>query len=88
MAKFIINSKGWFRSQDIEVHKGEGTVSAIAWKQSLIAWTNDAGVKIYDHESQQRIAYVERPAAAAAASDAPHCHLYWENAVTLIIGLG
>ena len=83
--KFIINSKGWFRSQDIEIHKGEGAVTTIAWEKSLIAWSNDTGVKIYDHDSEQRIAYVDRP-AHSPDGDVCRCNLYWESGDSLIIG--
>lgn len=32
----------------------------IKWRTSLIAWTNDAGVKVYDTASHQRITFIER----------------------------
>ncbi len=32
----------------------------VKWRTSLIAWANDAGVKIYDTASYQRITFIER----------------------------
>ncbi len=42
------------------LHSGEGTVHVVKWRTSLIAWANDAGVKIYDTASYQRITFIER----------------------------
>lgn len=33
---------------------------AVQWRTSLIAWANDAGVKVYDTASHQRITFIER----------------------------
>jgi hypothetical protein len=35
-------------------------VHAVKWRTSLIAWANDAGVKVYDTASNQRITFIER----------------------------
>jgi len=42
------------------LHSGEGTVHVVKWRTSLIAWANDAGVKIYDTTSYQCITFIER----------------------------
>jgi hypothetical protein len=44
------------------LHSGEGTVHVVKWRTSLIAWANDAGVKVYDTASYQRITFIERVA--------------------------
>lgn len=31
------------------------------WRTTLIAWANDAGVKVYDAANDQRITFIERP---------------------------
>ena len=33
--------KGWFGNKDVVLHAGEGTIHAIKWRGSLIAWAND-----------------------------------------------
>ena len=47
------------------------------WRTSLIAWANDAGVKVYDAANDQRITFIERPRGS------PHPeillpHLVWQ----------
>lgn len=47
------------------------------WRASLIAWANDAGVKVYDAANDQRITFIERPRRS------PHPeillpHLVWQ----------
>lgn len=42
----ILNSKGWLGNRDHVLHSGEGAVHAVRWRGSLIAWANDAGVKV------------------------------------------
>lgn len=43
------------------LHSGEGPIHAVKWRSSLIAWANDAGVKVYDAANDQRITFIERP---------------------------
>ena len=44
--QLILNSKGWLGNRDHVLHSGEGAVHAVRWRGSLIAWANDAGVKV------------------------------------------
>jgi len=83
--QLIINSKGWFGRKDNLLHSGEGPIQTIKWKGSLIAWSNDYGVKIYDCNTAQRISYIDRPKGSPRA-DLYKCNLCWENDYTLIIG--
>eukprot|EP00854_Cymbomonas_tetramitiformis_P000567 gene567-967_t len=81
----ILNSKGWLGNRDHVLHKGEGTIHAVKWCGSLIAWANDAGVKMYDWAANQRITYIDRP------RDSPRpelfrAHLHWANEGLLFIG--
>lgn len=70
--QLIINSKGWivspctyftgwFGRKENILHSGEGPIYSIKWRGSLIAWSNDIGVKIFDCERGQRITYIDRP---------------------------
>lgn len=53
---------GWFGGTNSTViHKGEGTIHAVAWGTDLIAWANDIGVKVYDCNSKERLTYIDRP---------------------------
>ncbi|KAG3242569.1 hypothetical protein PI124_g12584 [Phytophthora idaei] len=59
--QLIINKKGWIIDKESTVHEGEGPVQLIRWKDGLVAWANDWGVKVYDSENDQRVTYIERP---------------------------
>ena len=71
---------------DATLHSGEGTVHAVSWAGALIAWANDAGVKLYDADRSESVAFVDRP----RGSPAPELHaprLAWDDGGrTLIIG--
>ena len=84
-AQLLLNEKGWFLNKDKVVHSGEGPVYAIAWAESLIAWANDLGVKIFDNASGQRITFIDRPKGSARA-DLMRCNLCWETPRLLLIG--
>lgn len=89
--KFVMNKKGWFSSQETELHRGEGPITTIAWRSpALIAWANSCGVKIFDNDKAQRIAYIDRPKKSGNAgedmAEAAGCSLVWESDDTLIIG--
>ncbi|PRP83024.1 RING zinc finger-containing protein [Planoprotostelium fungivorum] len=81
----IMNSKGWFGRRDNNIHSGEGPIYSIKWCQSLIAWANDMGVKIFDCDSGQRITYIDRP-KGSPRPDLYHCQLCWESPTSLLIG--
>ncbi|KAJ0406377.1 hypothetical protein P43SY_006985 [Pythium insidiosum] len=71
--------------QENTVHEGEGPVHAIKWKDGLVAWANDWGVKVYDAERDQRITYIERP-PQCPPMELCRCHLEWQSSSTLLIG--
>lgn len=59
------------------LHSGEGPIHAVKWRTNLIAWANDAGVKVFDSANNQRIAFIERP----RGSPLPEIllpHLVWQ----------
>mmetsp|Transcript_14541 Transcript_14541/g.28127 ORF Transcript_14541/g.28127 Transcript_14541/m.28127 type:complete len:1088 (-) Transcript_14541:1876-5139(-) len=82
--RLILKRKGWFSSVENELHRGEGQISTIQWRTRLIAWSNEAGVKIYDHGHEKRIAYIERPAGSMSSNNS-RCHMVWENDSVLLI---
>ena len=69
--QLVLNKKNWFGQKDEVLHESEGAITAIAWLNSLVAWSNDRGVKIMDTETQERITFVERPASAQDGDERP-----------------
>uniref|UniRef100_A0A803QMQ5 Vps41 beta-propeller domain-containing protein n=1 Tax=Cannabis sativa TaxID=3483 RepID=A0A803QMQ5_CANSA len=72
------NYKKWLGFRDQVLHSGEGPIHAVKWRASLIAWANDAGVKVYDAANDQRITFIERP----RGSPRPEVllpHLVWQG---------
>lgn len=58
--KLVLNTKGWFGRKNVVLHAGEGPIHAVKWRGSLIAWANNLGVKVYDCNTEERIAYIDR----------------------------
>ncbi|KAG2069002.1 vacuolar protein sorting-associated protein 41 [Suillus decipiens] len=81
----ILREKGWLGHKETVLHSGEGPVWHVRWRERLIAWANDLGVKIYDTQSQMRITFIERPANSPRA-DLFKCTLHWQDDTTLLIG--
>ncbi|KAI5575746.1 hypothetical protein BDE02_09G001100 [Populus trichocarpa] len=85
--QLCFNSKKWLGYRDQVLHSGEGPIHAVKWRTSLIAWANDAGVKVYDAANDQRITFIERP----RGSPRPELllpHLVWQDDTLLVIGWG
>ena len=40
-AQLSMMEKGWFGNKEVVLHAGEGTIHAVKWRGSLIAWAND-----------------------------------------------
>lgn len=40
---------------------GEGPIHSMKWRTDLLAWANDAGVKVHDMKTDKGIAFIERP---------------------------
>ncbi|EYU36117.1 hypothetical protein ABFS82_14G237400 [Erythranthe guttata] len=81
------NTKKWIGYRDQVLHSGEGPIHSVKWRTSLIAWANDAGVKVYDAANDQRITFIERP----RGSPRPELllpHLVWQDDSMLVIGWG
>lgn len=82
--KLILHEKSWLGHKESVLHSGEGAIWTTSWRSSLIAWANDAGVKLYDTGSAQRVGYIDRPADAPRA-DLFKCTLQWRDDTTLMI---
>ncbi|KAK4056323.1 Vacuolar protein sorting-associated protein 41 [Microbotryomycetes sp. JL221] len=80
----VLHEKGWLGHKETILHSGEGPIWATAWRGTLIAWANDAGVRIYDTTSAQRITYISR-AQDSPRADLFKCTLYWQDDNTLLI---
>ncbi|CAI5740583.1 unnamed protein product [Hyaloperonospora brassicae] len=82
--QLIINKKGWILDKETTVHEGEGPVQLIRWKDGLVAWANDWGVKVYDSGSDQRVTYIERP-PNCPPMELCRCHLEWQGSDVLLV---
>ncbi|XP_057781883.1 vacuolar protein sorting-associated protein 41 homolog [Salvia miltiorrhiza] len=81
------NVKKWIGYRDQVLHSGEGPIHSVKWRNNLIAWANDAGVKVYDAANDQRLTFIERP----RGSPRPELllpHLVWQDDNLLVIGWG
>ncbi|KAL5709701.1 Vacuolar protein sorting-associated protein 41 [Ranunculus cassubicifolius] len=85
--KLFLNAKGWLRYSDQVLHSGEGPIHAVNWRTNLIAWANDAGVKVYDTANDQRITFIERP-RGCLHPELLLPHLVWQDDTLLVIGWG
>lgn len=85
--KLILITKGWFglSTKDVVLGEKQGTIYAIRWKNTLIAWADALGVRVYDTLTKQVITFIDRP-PGSVRPDLYSCQLVWENDRTLIIG--
>ncbi|CAM9149944.1 unnamed protein product [Pylaiella littoralis] len=90
--KLLLNKKGWLGNDEIVLHKGEGPVSAIAWRGLLVAWASDGGLKIMDVDkgkAGERISYVDKPRSLVEFKEHEcRCHMLWETPTRLLVGWG
>jgi hypothetical protein len=87
--RFIINTKGWFSTKDNVIHAGEGPITSVKWRRELLAWANDAGVKVYDVSTSERISIIEgtgENGQPPPSAELYKCHLCWSKDDTLLIG--
>ncbi|KAM0751555.1 vacuolar protein sorting-associated protein 41 [Meredithblackwellia eburnea MCA 4105] len=80
----VLHEKGWLGNKEVTLHSGEGPIWAAEWRGTFIAWANDAGVRIYDTASSQRITFISRSADSPRA-DLFKCTLHWKDDRTLLI---
>ena len=66
---------------------GEGPVSSVAWRASLVAWANGLGVKVLNVRSGQRVAFIARPPPSlSGGSSFSPCSLSWAADDALLVG--
>lgn len=85
--QLFLNSKTWLGYNKQVLHDGEGPIHAVKWRTCLVAWANDAGVKVYDMVNNSRVTFIERP----RGSPRPELllpHLVWQDDTFLVIGWG
>ncbi|GAA5865395.1 hypothetical protein JCM1840_001554 [Sporobolomyces johnsonii] len=80
----ILSEKGWLGQKEVTLYSGEGPIWAVEWRGTFIAWASDAGVRIYDTASSQRITYIARPEDSPRA-DLFKCSLHWQDDRTLLV---
>ncbi|GAA5973692.1 hypothetical protein JCM11641_005083 [Rhodosporidiobolus odoratus] len=80
----ILSEKGWLGHKDVTLHSGEGPIWSMEWSGTFIAWASDAGIRIYDTASSQRITYISR-AEDSPRADLFKCSLVWKDDRTLLI---
>uniref|UniRef100_A0A8C4RUT3 Vacuolar protein sorting-associated protein 41 homolog n=1 Tax=Erpetoichthys calabaricus TaxID=27687 RepID=A0A8C4RUT3_ERPCA len=86
--KLQLYERNWLnRWKTITLHEGEGIITNVKWRGSLVAWANSLSVKIYDINAKQRITNVLRDNTSLRPDMYP-CSLCWKDNTTLIIGWG
>ncbi|BGP45376.1 Vacuolar protein sorting-associated protein 41 [Rhodotorula kratochvilovae] len=80
----VLSEKGWLGQKDVTLFSGEGPIWAVQWRGTFIAWASDAGVRIYDTATSQRITYISR-AEDSPRADLFKCSLHWRDDRTLLI---
>ena len=88
--KLIWNNRGWYGINDTVVHSNEGRISNIAINNdcTIVAWSNNTGVKLYDLINNQRVSYITKPSQNELLYNEYKIQLYWYNATTLYIAYG
>ena len=67
--------QGWLGRSDFVLHSGEGSIHAMQWQHTTLAWANDLGVKVSSRHARRlrlgRVRGVGPPVAQAPAPAAP-----------------
>lgn len=61
--RLVLHQRVLFGGQTV-IHANEGAITAVAWRQNLIAWMNDRGVKVYNVKTGQKVTFVPRTSRA------------------------
>ncbi|XP_020596717.1 vacuolar protein sorting-associated protein 41 homolog [Phalaenopsis equestris] len=85
--QLFLNSKTWLGYNKQVLHDGEGPIHAVKWRTCLIAWANDAGVKVYDMVNNVRVTFIERP-YGIPRPELLLPRLVWQDDSLLVIGWG
>eukprot|EP00931_Biecheleriopsis_adriatica_P055441 TRINITY_DN32784_c0_g1_i1.p1 TRINITY_DN32784_c0_g1~~TRINITY_DN32784_c0_g1_i1.p1 ORF type:complete len:864 (+),score=160.16 TRINITY_DN32784_c0_g1_i1:52-2643(+) len=82
--RLVLHRRSLFSGQTV-IHEGEGFVTRILWRTSLIAWANDKGVKVYNMSTGQKVTFIPRPPPEQSTG---HCSLAWMADDQLLMGWG
>jgi len=89
--RMIVTRRGWLGRRDTVAHQASGRIEALAWMGSLVAVADEAGVKIQNIETGERLAHVDRPKGAHSKlydlGEIPCC-LTFESERSLLVGWG
>ena len=80
----VQREKSWFGHKEVVLHAGEGPIWTTKWRNNLIAWANDRGIRIYDTNTHQRISFISAPTSNVRA-DLYRCCLFWQDDRALLI---
>ncbi|CAK0865516.1 unnamed protein product [Prorocentrum cordatum] len=88
--KLILSRRGIFDSRSVTVHAGEGAVSMVRWRATLIAWVNAKGVKVVDVGTFQKVTHIPQPPSVepAASGGTSSCCVTWSADDVLLVGWG
>ncbi|KAG0140920.1 hypothetical protein CROQUDRAFT_52527 [Cronartium quercuum f. sp. fusiforme G11] len=81
----ILHEKGWLGNKETILHSGEGPIWSADWKLNYVVWANDAGIRIIDITTHQKIAFIPRSQSEPRA-DLYRCHFSWPDTKTLLVG--
>ncbi|XP_051220094.1 vacuolar protein sorting-associated protein 41 homolog isoform X1 [Lolium perenne] len=84
----VLTKKTWGGGYNKKVlREGEGPIHSMKWRADLLAWANDAGVKVHDMKTDRGIAFIERP-KGIPRPEVLLPHLVWQDDTVLVIGWG
>ncbi|WAR58259.1 hypothetical protein PtB15_5B492 [Puccinia triticina] len=80
-----LHEKGWLGNKETVLHSNEGSIWSAEWKNNLVVWANDTGIRIIDINTHQKLAYIPRGADEPRA-DLYRCHFSWSTHEKLLVG--
>nr|CAB3488657.1 unnamed protein product [Digitaria exilis] len=83
----VLTKKTWGGYHKKVLRDGEGPIHCMKWRADLLAWANDAGVKVHDMRTDKGIAFIERP-KGIPRPEFLLPHLVWQDDTVLVIGWG
>ncbi|XP_062184439.1 vacuolar protein sorting-associated protein 41 homolog isoform X1 [Phragmites australis] len=84
----VLTKKTWGGGYNKKVLRdGEGPIHSMKWRADLLAWANNAGVKVHDMKTDKGIAFIERPKGIPRPEFLVP-HLVWQDDTVLVIGWG
>ncbi|KAK8456416.1 hypothetical protein SEVIR_3G019800v4 [Setaria viridis] len=83
----VLTKKTWGGYHKKVLRDGEGPIHSMKWRTDLLAWANDAGVKVHDMKTDKGIAFIERP-KGIPRPEFLLPHLVWQDDTVLVIGWG